>query len=255
MTTGQANQPGDTGGAGPQAMKRGSARRWPLAVCVLACAVLGVLLIRTSSQQSMLRASVFSARVEADRCRVDLRKSEDERKRLAAALEEARRSRINAESQLERERAMVAAGEYGAQSAKAKSETLSSDVRRLNNQLESTEKALRAAASDRDDTQSDLTMARISLVQCERVRDEAVTAAGMLRSKLEDIGRAIRIGMVGVVDVPLPGYSGNGGYDLESQHRKLVNEYNDLVRRFNAAVNRSNALGDIVDNVIRILNR
>ena len=61
--------------------------------------------------------------------------------------------------------------------------------------------------------------------------------------------------MIGVADIPTKGFVFSSGFDLESEYRKVVDEYNDLVRRFNAAMEPSNDLGEILNRLIGILRR
>lgn len=119
---------------------------------------------------------------------------------------------------------------------------------------------LRQAELARDSATRSLASARTALSECQGSLSEcqgnlesAVRIARSHRDKLDEIASAIRIGMIGVTDIPSEGFVFSGGYDLESEYRKVVKKYNDLVDRFNAAVERSNDLGEIVNRVVNIL--
>lgn len=112
---------------------------------------------------------------------------------------------------------------------------------------------LRLAEAARDRATQSLSSARSELASCSDALDTAVSAARSHRDKLDEIASAIRIGMIGVSVIPSKGIVFSRGFDLESEYRKVVDEYDDLVRRFNAAVDRSNDLGDILNKIIGIL--
>jgi hypothetical protein len=120
--------------------------------------------------------------------------------------------------------------------------------------------SLRSAQSERDELAASLEVmsenrdrARSDFAECSEALDSALAVARRHRDTLDEISSAIRIGMIGVTSIPSKGFTFGSGFDLESEYRKVVDEYNDLVRRFNAAVERSNDLGEIVNKIISIL--
>lgn len=120
--------------------------------------------------------------------------------------------------------------------------------------------SLRSAQSERDELAASLEAmsenrdrARSDFAECSEALDSALAVARRHRDTLDEISSAIRIGMIGVTSIPSKGFTFGSGFDLESEYRKVVDEYNDLVRRFNAAVERSNDLGEIVNKIISIL--
>ncbi len=133
--------------------------------------------------------------------------------------------------------------------------------------LDRTQAALQSVASELDDLRSTLRQTELSrdtatraldavraeASECNDALENAVRIARSHRDKLDEIASAIRFGMISVADIPSKGLVFDGGYDLESEYRKIVKEYNDLVGRFNAAIERSNDLGEIVNRVIDIL--
>jgi hypothetical protein len=112
---------------------------------------------------------------------------------------------------------------------------------------------LRQTELARDDATIALTAVRAEASECNDALENAVSIARSHRDTLDEIASAIRFGMIGVADIPSKGLVFSSGYDLESEYRKVVKEYNDLVSRFNAAVERSNDLGEIVNRIINIM--
>ncbi len=112
---------------------------------------------------------------------------------------------------------------------------------------------LRHAESARDSATRSLASARAALSDCQDSLESAIRIARSHSDKLDEIASAIRIGMIGVTDIPAKRSAFGFGFDAESEYRKVVDDYNDLVRRFSAAVERSNDLGEIVNRVVNIL--
>lgn len=136
---------------------------------------------------------------------------------------------------------------------KAEREQVSNALRQTAAERDGLRSTLRQTEFDRDNATRSLSAARGEVAACNEALEEAVSIARNHRDKLDEIASAIRIGMIGVADVPGEGLVFGSGYDLESEYRKIVKKYNDLVNRFNAAVDRSNDLGEIVNRVINIL--
>jgi hypothetical protein len=168
-----------------------------------------------------LRASEEVAReigADRDRLRVSLRSTEAARDEALSALRHTRIDRDNAQA--------------ARRSAQSERDELAA--------------SLEAMSENRDRARSDF-------AECSEALDTALAVARRHRDTLDEISSAIRIGMIGVTSIPSKGFTFGSGFDLESEYRKVVDEYNDLVRRFNAAVERSNDLGEIVNKIISIL--
>lgn len=190
-----------------------------LAVAALVgCAVLGVLLYRAHEREQALRA-------ELTMCEYQLNLEQAARRRVEAEREEVQESFEAAEEAL----------------------------RTATSELEELRSALRQAEFARDSANRSLASVRAEFAECEDSLESTVRIARSHRDKLDEITSAIRIGMIGVADIPAKGFVFSSGYDLESEYRKVVNEYNDLVGRFNAAIERSDDLGEILNRVINIL--
>lgn len=127
-------------------------------------------------------------------------------------------------------------------------EELSQSNQELSSKLGHSEASMRAVTVERDD-------ARSELANCATALESATDIARRHRDKLDEIASAIRFGMIGVSDIPTEGFFSSFGLGLESEYRKVLNQYNDLVDRFNAAVDRSNDLGEIVNKVVGIMRR
>lgn len=132
--------------------------------------------------------------------------------------------------------------------------------RRVEAECEELSLEMRQAELARDSATRSLTSVRTALseseglhAECQDSLESAVRIARSHLDKLDEIASAIRIGMIGVADIPGEGFVFSGGYDLESEYRKVVKKYNDLVDRFNAALERSNDLGEIVNRIVNIL--
>lgn len=206
--------------------RRGRPILWCFALAGAAgCAVQGLLLYQGHEREMALRVALSTSESE----RAETQTSLD---RTRAALQIVTTERASAESSLDSTRG-----------------TLRSVIAERDG-LRST---LRQAELARDDAALSLSAARDAVDECSEALEQAVGIARSHRDKLDEIARAISIGMIGVTDIPSEGSVFSGGYDLESEYRKVVKKYNDLVDRFNAAIERSNDLGEIVNRVVDIL--
>ena len=185
----------------------------------VACGVLGFLLYQADERDQQLRVGLSTTEYELARARTV-------NEELTAANRELTR----------RERDAALASLRTATSERAESQS-----------------ALREMTFARDNATRSLSSVRSELSNCTEALDTAIDAARSHRDKLDEISSALRIGMIGVADIPTKGFVFSSGFDLESEYRKVVDEYNDLVRRFNAAVERSNDFGEILNRVINIL--
>lgn len=140
------------------------------------------------------------------------------------------------------------AAESGLEQVRAALQTMTADCEKERRRLDSTRAALQRAETER-------TAARNEISECSEALDQVTEIARSHRDKLDEIASAIRIGMIGVADIPSEGFIGGVAFDFEGEYRKVVRRYNDLVDRFNAAVERSNDLGEILNRVIGILRR
>ena len=150
-------------------------------------------------------------------------------------------------------RAGVSMCEYQLDSEQAARRRVETERDQLRSAIAETRAELRASTSDRDTAKRELAATRFDLSECGESLESSMDIARTHRDKLDEISSAIRIGLIGVADIPDKGFIFGGGSDLESEYRKVVKEYNDLVGRFNAAVERSNDLGEVLNRVIRIL--
>lgn len=181
----------------------------------IGCAVLGVLLNRALEREAEVRSALSAS--EYQRVEAEARLS-----RTRMALETVTEERDESVRTLRSIRAALAEAEES------------------RDDLRST---LRQTELARDSATRALSAARAEVSECGEALEQAASIARSHRDKLDEIASAIRIGMIGVTDIPAKGFIFGGGFDLESEYRKVVNEYNDLVGRFNAAVERSNDLG------------
>ena len=204
-----------------------------LAVAALVgCSVLGVLLYRAHEREQALRAELTMCEYQLNLEQAARRRVEAEREEVQESLEAARGALRTATSELEVLRSALRQAEFARDSA--------------NRSLAS----VRAEFAECEDS---LASVRAEFSECEDSLESTVRIARSHRDKLDEITSAIRIGMIGVADIPAKGFVFTGGYDLESEYRKVVDEYNDLVGRFNAAIERSDDLGEILNRVINIL--
>ena len=187
----------------------------------VACGVLGFLLYQADERDQQLRVGLSTTEYELARARTV-------NEELTAANRELTR----------RERDAALASLRTATSERAESQS-----------------ALREMTFARDNVTRSLSSVRSELSNCTEALDTAIDAARSHRDKLDEISSALRIGMIGVADIPTKGFVFSSGFDLESEYRKVVDEYNDLVRRFNAAMEPSNDLGEILNRLIGILRR
>jgi hypothetical protein len=243
MTTGQFNEPTAANASSPPSRPSSSGRRWPLVVSLSACLVLGILSLRANSQAAALRSRLSDALLDLNQCRKDVAACRDERDSVTTQRRQLQIAALEADEELDRLRTRVA--------------ELEADLRRLKSQVEIAEAETERTRTERDAARSSLAIVRTSLDQCQDRLEDTLGIAGDLRSKLDEVAAAIRKGLIFVRDIPAKDVLIGLGLSLgpDGDYNKLVREYNDLAERFNAAVDRSNDLGDIVNKVIRILNR
>lgn len=226
----------------------------------VACGVLGFLLYQAYEREQQLRVGLSTTEYELARVRTV-------NEELTAANRELTAELLGSEASLRTVSVGRDQAKAGLQAAIVERDDVQASLRETRREREAALASLRTATFERTESQSalrEMTFARDNatrsisslrseLSNCTEALDAAVDAARSYRDKLDEISSAIRIGMIGVADVPSKGFSFGSGFDLESEYRKVVNEYNDLVRRFNAAVERSNDFGEILNRVINIL--
>jgi len=249
MATDPINDGTTLEGASPAKPHRRRARGilWFFALAGAAgCAVQGVLLYQGHEREMALRNALSTSETERaatltglDRTRSALQIVTAEREQVANALRQAKAEREQVADALIQ--------------AKAEREQVANALRQTAAERDGLRSTLRQTEFDRDNATRSLSAARGEVAACNEALEEAVSIARNHRDKLDEIASAIRIGMIGVADVPGEGLVFGSGYDLESEYRKIVKKYNDLVNRFNAAVDRSNDLGEIVNRVVSIL--
>ena len=166
-------------------------------------------------------------------------------------LEQAARRRVEAECEEVQE--SFEAAEEALRTATSELEELRSALRQAEFARDSANRSLASVRAEFAECEDSLASVRAEFSECEDSLERTVRIARSHRDKLDEITSATRIGMIGVADIPAKGFVFSSGYDLESEYRKVVDEYNDLVRRFNAAVDRSNDLGEVLNQIIRIL--
>jgi chromosome segregation ATPase len=229
-------------------------------VSFVGCAVLGALLHQAHEREGALSAALSASEYERSEAQVNLERTrntldavklerDDALRKLDAtrvALQEATNDRDDARSALER-------SEAGRTMAESSLSSTRGSLRTVTTERDELRATLRQSELARDAATRALTTARAEVSECNEALEQVTSIARSHRDKLDEIASAIRIGMIGVADIPAKGFVFTGGYDLESEYRKVVDEYNDLVRRFNAAVDRSNDLGEVLNQIIRIL--
>ena len=199
---------------------------------ITGCAVQGLLLYQGHEREMALRVALSTRESERAETQLSL-----ERSRSALQI-------------VTKEREQVA---DALRQANAEREQVANALRQATAERDGLRSTLRQAEFDRDTAARSLSAARGEITECNEALEQAVSIARNHRDKLDEIASAIRIGMIGVTDVPGEGLVIVSGYDLESEYRKIIKKYNDLVNRFNAAVDRSNDLGEIVNRVVNIL--
>jgi hypothetical protein len=234
--------------------------RFFVIVGVVGCVVLGVLLQKAHERELDLRAALSESEYERaenqrslDRTQSVLQRVEGERSEALRNLDATRAALRVATDQREQVEVALEQSEAGRSSAENSLSSLRGTLRATTAERDDLRSTLRQAELARDNATRALAAARAEASECNDALENAVSIARRHRDKLDEIASAIRIGMIGVADIPSKGFVFSSGYDLESEYRKVVKEYNDLVDRFNAAVERSNDLGEIVNRVIDIL--
>ncbi len=213
---------------------------------ITGCAVQGLLLYQGHEREMALRVALSTRESERAETQLSLERSRSalqivtkEREQVADALRQANAEREQVADALRQ--------------ANAEREQVANALRQATAERDGLRSTLRQAEFDRDTAARSLSAARGEITECNEALEQAVSIARNHRDKLDEIASAIRIGMIGVTDVPGEGLVIVSGYDLESEYRKIIKKYNDLVNRFNAAVDRSNDLGEIVNRVVNIL--
>ena len=241
---------------------------------IAGCAVLGLLLYQGHEREMALRVALSTSESERaetqtslDRTRAALQIVTTEREDVRSTLKRVEAERDGVLSKLEAttaalrsvtdERDQVASALRQAEAERASAESsldsTRGNLRSVIAERDGLRSTLRQTELARDNATRSLSAARDEVSECNEALEQAVSIARSHRDRLDEIASAIRIGMIGVTDIPSEGFVFSGGYDLESEYRKVVKKYNDLVDRFNAAVERSNDLGEIVNRVVNIL--
>lgn len=250
----------------PKPRGRGFARFAAL-TGLIGCAVLGVLLYRGHAREAEVRSALSTSeyqRVEAEaslnRTSMALEAMTAARDKAArtldstrAALQEAENGRNEAQAAFMRSEAGRNLAESSLSTARSTMRALTAERDQLTTERNELRATLRQTELARDSATRALSAARAEVSECGEALEQAASIARSHRDKLDEIARSIRTGMIGVTDIPAKRSAFSFGFDAESEYRKVVDDYNDLVRRFNAAVDRSNDLGEIVNDVIRIL--
>jgi len=255
--------------------RRGRALLWCFALAGAAgCAVQGLLLYQGHEREMALRVALSTSESERadtqtslDRTLAALQIATTERDNVRATLQRVEAERVEVLSKLqatsaalrsvtdERDQVANALRQSEAERASAESSLNSTrgTLRSVITERDGLRSTLRQTELARDDATRAFSAARDQVYEFSEALEKAASIARSHRDKLDEIASAIQSGIIGVADIPGEEFVFSGGYDLESEYRKVVKDYNNLVDRFSAAVERSNDLGEIVNRVISIL--
>ena len=217
------------------------------------CAALGFLLYQAGVRERELKFKLSTSEHELEGEQRVRRRYEKDCEVISSDLESTRTSlqaAVAGRDELKRALQQTKAEHDEAQRTMISTRTALREAQIERDELRS---SLLDTVKDRDAISRSLTTARSELSDCDEALESALIIARNHRDKLDEISSAIRIGMIGLSDIPSKRLTFGGGFDLESEYRKVIDDYNDLVRRFNAAVERSNDLGEIVNSIVRIL--
>ena len=231
------------------------------------CVVLGVLLHQAHEREGALSAALSASEYERSEAQASFHSTrnaldavtgerDDALRKLDStrvALQEMADARDEARSALQRSEAGRTMAESSLSSTRGNLRTVTTERDELRSTLRQTEFARDTSTRALTAARAEVAECKAEVSECKEALEQVTSIARSHRDKVDEIASAIRIGMIGVADIPAKGFVFSSGYGLESEYRKVVDEYNDLVRRFNAAVDRSNDLGKIVNDVIRIL--